>query len=328
MACWLLVIPVGFAVAAETPGPTFVRFAYERGEGLGGCPDQAAIQLGVAARLGYDPFRPDAADLLRASIVLGASGLEARIAMTDGQGQLKAERRLLSRQRDCAELASSVELAISIAIDPLSQGRARATTTVPTQAPADAVAPAEPEVAHAVEPGPASNPDPVVASGPPLSKRMSLAAVGAIGAAPSPNVGLLAGAGVRRGWWSVAVEARADWPASTGLRTGEASSALYLATLVPCVHHGSLAACALASAGAQRVAGHGLVQARGATDVYAALGGRLGADVPLSAHLALTVHGDVTAPVTRMHVLVDEGTVWTSPALAVALGLGVAAIFP
>jgi hypothetical protein len=324
-------MPVGLVAAAEPSGATYVRFAYERGEGLAACPDQAAIQLGVAARLGYDPFRADAAEHLRASIVRGASALEARIEVIDSQGKRTAERRLSSRQRDCAELASSVELAISIAIDPLGQGRVRAAI-----APAPAPAPDRP--IPATEPGsqverrdePMRAADPTSNDGPARSHatRLVLAAVGALGAAPSPNVGILAGAGVGQGWWSFALEARADWPASRSLRTGEASSALYHGTLLPCVHHRAFFGCALASAGVRRVAGHGLVGARTATDAYAALGGRLGADIPLSGRFALALHGDVTAPLGRMHVLVDEETVWTSPALAFALGLGVAAIFP
>jgi hypothetical protein len=328
-ACLLLVIPVGLASAAEAPGPTFVRFAYERGEAVGACPDQAAIQLGVAARLGYDPFRPDATFRLRASIERGAGALEARIEMIDGQGRLTAERRLQSRQRDCAELASSVELAISIAIDPLGQGRARGVAAMaPARSPESSVAPAESQAPPPVESAHAASPAQDAATAPPLVSRFVLAAVGALRVAPSPNLGVVAGASVGRRWWSLALEARADWPASTSLRAGEVSSAIYVGTLVPCVHHGVVAVCALASAGAQRVAGNGLVQARSAIDAYAAVGGRLGADLPLSGHFALTLHGDVSAPLTPMHLQVDGGTVWTSPALAVALGLGLAAIFP
>jgi hypothetical protein len=301
-----------FASSAWAQAPRQVRLEYARQDGADACPDVAAIQAGVAARLGYEPFDDRAVEVVSATIQPSGHGLEARIALTDAKGSPKAERRLVSRQHDCAELASSVELAISIAIDPFRLG--------PT--PAGQVA--TPDVPHLV-----SSNEPVAASKPrPLAYQVGAEMVGGIGAAPSRTFGLAAGVGVRRGDLSLGLEGRADLPASTSLRVGEASTALLVASLVPCAHVGRLATCALFSAGALRAAGHGLVDSRTVTLPYAALGARVALAIPVTARWSLALHGDVTAPLTASKLAVDGATVWTSPILSAALGLGVAATFP
>jgi hypothetical protein len=283
----------------------------------------------VAARLGYEPFNDQADERVRAVIQPSGHGLEARIELTDAKGSPKAERRLVSRQRDCAELASSVELAISIAIDPFRLGPSPAGQGVGARAP---------EVANETDPGAAPNASPValvsprtplVASRPrSLASQVGAEVVSGLGAAPSRTLGVAAGVGVRGGDLSLGLEGRADLPASTSLRVGEASTALWVASLVPCAHVGRVATCALVTAGALRAAGHGLVEARTVTLPYAAVGARVALAIPLTGRWSLALHGDVTTPLTKSKLQVDGTAVWTSPILSAALGLGVAAIFP
>ena len=316
-----------FASSAWAQAPRQVRLEYARQDGAGACPDVATIQAGVAARLGYEPFDDRADDLVRAIIQPSGHGLEARIALIDAKGSPKAERRLVSRQRDCAELASSVELAISIAIDPFRLGPAPAglPARVP-EAPNQAEQGASPSAPQASV---VSSGEPVAASRPrSLSSQVGVEVVGGLGAAPSPTLGVAASVGMRGGDLSLGLEGRADLPASTSLRVGEASTALLVASLVPCVHVGRVATCALVTAGALRAAGHGLVDSRTVTLPYAALGARVALEIPVTARWSLALHGDVTAPITTSKVEVDGTTVWTSPILSVALGLGVAATFP
>ena len=116
--CQVAALALCLTGSAVAQVPRQVRFEYARQDGAGACPDLATIQAGVAARLGYEPFSDRGSDLVRATIHQAGRGLEAHIEMIDPGGGLKAERRLVSHQRDCAELASSVELSISIAIDP------------------------------------------------------------------------------------------------------------------------------------------------------------------------------------------------------------------
>jgi hypothetical protein len=106
------------------------------------------------------------------------------------------------------------------------------------------------------------------------------------------------------------------------------SSLLLVASLVPCAHVGIATGCFLITAGVQRVAGDGLVHARQATVPYFGLGVRLGLALPIGARTALVFHGDATAPLTNIRLKVDDTVVWTSPTIAVALGIGLAHRFP
>jgi hypothetical protein len=304
-ACQAAVVALCLAGPAFAQTPRKVRFEYARQDGATACPDLATLQAGVAARLGYEPFDDRADDLVRATIHQSGHaghGLEARIEMTDAKGSPKAERRLVSSQRDCAELASAVELAVSIAIDPFRLAQPAVRSTDPPASP--------------------SKP------GRPLSGRAEAGIVGGLGTAPSRTIGVAAGAAIRGGDLSLGLEGRADLPASTSLRVGEASASLLVASLVPCAHFRMVATCALATAGALRASGHGLVDARKVTLPYVALGARLALAIPLTTRLSVALHGDLTTPLTETQLQVDGATVWTSPSLSLALGIGVAATFP
>jgi hypothetical protein len=152
--------------------------------------------------------------------------------------------------------------------------------------------------------------------------------VGAVGVAPAAGWGLEARIGARRGELSLAVEGRADFAASQALSSGGVSASLLVASLVPCAHWRNLAACALASAGVLRAAGHGLVDARQVSDPWLALGARLGGEVPLRGPLFVTAHLDAVAPLVQTELKVGEAVVWTTPAVAFAAALGLAVAFP
>jgi hypothetical protein len=339
LGCLLAATASCLASSAFAQAPRRVRFEYARQEGAAACPDPAAIQAGVAARLGYEPFGERGGDLVRATIHKTGRGLEARIEMLDEGGGLKAERTLLSHQRDCAELASSVELAISIAIDPFRLDTAPPATERREPAPeATSLSGTGPSAASA-QGGPVAGPsvasvaqEPVAPSTPgrPLSGRVEAGLLGAMGTAPAAAPGFSAGVGIRRGDVSLALEGRADLSASTSLPIGgtSASTSLLLASLLPCAHFRMLATCALVSAGALRAAGHGLRDARTVTLPYLAAGARLAIAIPLTTRLSLAIHGDLTTPLIETRVEVDGAAVWTSPVLAFALGAGMAAHFP
>jgi hypothetical protein len=295
-----------------------VRLDYQRGEGGTACPDASALQVGVAARVGYDPFDDKSSERLKVSIRPLPSGLEARIEMLDRDGQLRAERRLVSRQRDCKELASSVELAISIAIDPSGSGGQAPSSAAPTAA-------AEPP-----SPNTLAEPPPVrTAPTQSLKGDVSAMVVGGFGSAPSTSVGLSLGASLRGEFLSLGVEARADVPSSTSLQVGEVASALYTASLVPCLRATYLGFCALASAGVLHGSSNGLADARQVSFFYAAIGARIALAYPLGPRWGLGLYGDAVSPLTETTLTVDNHhVVWSSPTLAFALSLGVTAKIP
>lgn len=295
-----------------------VRLDYQRAESGTACPDASALQVGVAVRLGYDPFDDKSNERLRVSIRPVPSGLEARIEMLDPNGQLKAERRLVSRHRDCKELASSVELAISIAIDPSGSG-------AQTSASSTAIAAAEPSPpVRFVAPPP---PPPAVPSRP-LKGDVSAMLVGGFGSAPSSSLGFSVGAALHGELLSLGLEARADVPSSKSLHQGSISSSLYTATFAPCLRATYLGFCALASAGMLHGFSDGLADSRRVSFFYAAVGARVALAYPLGGRFGLSLYGDAVSPLTETNLAVDNQVVWSSPTLAFALSLGVTAKIP
>jgi hypothetical protein len=324
---WVLFLAVAAScvsgVAFAEPA-RHVRFEYARQEGAFACPELPAIEAGVAARLGYEPFDDRAPDLVRTSIRGAAHGLEARIELVDGQGTVKAERRLVSHQRDCTELASSVELAVSIAIDPLGVGAAEPAANPPAEA-------AAPQPSPAPAPGPPAAPapaEPTPQPRQPLTTRVEGGLVGTIFKAPGYSLGARAGGSLGGDSFSLGLEGQADFSARKSLQQGSARATLWTASLVPCARQGVVAACALVTAGLSRGSGEGLEGARSTNLFYAALGLRLSLNLPLTSSLALTVHGDASAPLVEEQLRVDQQTVWTSPHVSAALGVGLAATFP
>src|SRR4051812_30868957 len=154
----LLVVAIVPTVAAASP-PRAAQLTYSRGTGAADCPDADVIRAGVAARLGYEPFCDHAQGLVAAAVNRTGRTLEARIQIGGAGGAVSAERKLVSRESDCVELASAIELAISIAIDPLAGSRPRPAPP-PAPPPAPAAAPAPPSVIVVREPAP---PPPTVA---------------------------------------------------------------------------------------------------------------------------------------------------------------------
>jgi hypothetical protein len=310
----------GLPPPAQAQSPKKVLFDYQRVEGGTACPDASALQVGVAARLGYDPFSDKAAERLKVTIRPSTNGLEARIELQDLDGKLKAERRLVSRQRDCKELASSVELAISIAIDP----SASSTHSAPSADPA-------PPATASPPPQPAA-PSPVLAEEPsrPLQGDITAMLVAGFRYAPSTSLGLSLGAALRGEFLSLGIEVHADVPSSKSLQVGSVSSSLYTASLVPCLRSTYLGFCALATAGVLHASGQGLVDSREVNFLYLAVGARVALTYPLGPRWSLGLFGDALSPLTENSLAVDdnEHIVWRTPALAFAVSLGVAAKIP
>ncbi len=306
----------------DVPRP--VRLDYDRQAGAAACPDDATIRAGVKSRLGYDPFSDQANDRMRVTVRESGRVLEARIELVDAVGNLRAERRLVSHGGDCAELASSVELAMAIAIDPLG------TAPPPTEEKPAAGGASTNDTLRAPERGGSAE---VATTGPspsgPIAKRVEIGLFGAFGWLPAANLGFRVSGGLQGKMLSLSLEARADLPASKSLRVGEVSAWLLAGSLVPCVHARWTSVCALATLGAMHVAGGGgLENPRHTTLPYLAFGIRAAVSLPLTPRLSLALQGEVTTPITEIQLTVGSEVVWVSPTVATAVGLAMAYRFP
>jgi hypothetical protein len=324
------------AEAASTAAPAHTaKLSYSRGTGAQDCPDVDVIRAGVAARLGYEPFDERAERLVSATVNRTGRVLEARIQIAGADGMATAERKLASRESDCSELASAMELAISIAIDPLAGSRPRSEPPAPPPAPPPEAPPAPPPRVIVVrEPAP-----PPIAVVPPAAPRVPIAfqvrlgGLGAVGSAPAAAFGGTVQASLRRGPFSLGLEGRGDAAVTTeldfnGMRVGDVETSLLMGALVPCASRGVLEGCALVAAGELRASARNLTMPQQVTAPFVALGARVGVEIPLGNILSAGAHADVLAPLTETVLRVSGQPIWTSPAISGALGATIGARFP
>jgi hypothetical protein len=300
------VLLVAFAgQAAVKSAPPAVWLTYERAANVADCPDREAVLDAVRARLGFDPFREPAEINIRASVFRDGKDLCAQILWSD-EGARTSERRLASHRADCAELASAMELALSIAIDPLSMAR-----EPESSAPVPRVTEREAVVVETLAPDR-------------FTSRYVDAVAGTsgnVGETVAPTLGFFAGVGLRSDHWSLSLEGRADLPRSHSAGGGSIEAGSLATTLVPCVRRGPWGGCALASFEALRGSGHDLSNATQATSLFFTVGARALVEIPLRGSLAMRAHADVTSPLTRTSLKVGGNEVWTSPPITVAVGL-------
>jgi hypothetical protein len=329
VACAVVVAVMAGALRAAAQDPPeaqrgSARLEYTRGPGTDRCPDAIALRGAVSARLGYDPFRDDAPTTVTVLLAQKDGGLRAAIELRDTSGNIAGAREIVSEQNDCAELASAMALAISIAVDPQSLTRPTgppapsASPAEPTKSPPPRRPPTRPSSASVPEkkPGlePSPPPDPIV-------PRASVGVLVALGAAPAPAVGLTVQGGVRWRAVSLSLEGRADLSASDDLPSGgEVSASLLLGSLVPCVHAGVVLVCGLGSVGALSGSTEGIAMPANDTTVFAAVGARLGVEVTIAGPIAVRAHADVQATLTRTALRVGGESAWTTPPVSGALG--------
>lgn len=143
------------------------------------------MRSAVSVRLGYDPFKPDPQRIVTATITREAGGLRGRFDLRDRGFNVRGSRVPGTDKSDCAELASAMALAISIAIDPLSVTRPEA----PQQLASPPPLPTAPQSPPPEAPRDARPPAPAAARAEtaPVTFRVGANAGAAFGATPGPR---------------------------------------------------------------------------------------------------------------------------------------------
>jgi hypothetical protein len=319
--CAALLGPAAPAAAAE-PAPKTAQLVYTRGD-IASCPDEDAMKSAVAIRLGYDPFKPDPAQIVTAAITREPGGLRGQVDLRDRSFKVKGSRTLTTNKSDCTELASAMALAISIAIDPLSVTR-----------PEPPQQPTAPEPAAAPPPATQAAPERPRDEGPrepakPVGLRVGVTGGAAFGATPGASFSPSVFAGVAYGAFSIDAEGRGHFTSSVPAQPrGAVEASLLVFMLAPCFHYKVALGCALVGVGSLSGTGTGVDVPESASTLYANAGARLGAEIPLGGPVALRVGGDVLLPLVSTRLRLRGVDVWTSPAVTAALGAGVLASFP
>jgi hypothetical protein len=309
--------------------PLETKLAYSRAPGAEVCPDEAWLHDAIGARLGYAPFTDGAARTVVVKITRVGKGLQATIELLDSSGRSQGSRTVDSQSSDCTELASSIALDVSMAIDPVHATRAPESPPQPKPDPP----PAPPLLSPPVllpPPAPEERPaPPPPASREPIKMLVAAGPVVAIGTAPGVSLGAAVRIGVRWKGFSAAVEGRADLPASASAWSGaRVQSSLLAASLLPCLHVSVAYGCAVGTLGRLSATATDIARSNREETLFAAAGVRGGVEWWFAANLGLQAHADVLAPLTPTTLLIGGRDAWTTSPVALGGGISLAAHFP
>jgi hypothetical protein len=309
--------------SADSPPRLFVTLGYELDPGLHGCPSEVEFRDSVVKQLGYDPFRDDATHHIVAEVANSESGIEGRIEWTDATGEKEGERRLAYPGRDCGEVSRGMVFAIAVQIQLLSSAAA----TAPAPAPLPCAPCAEPAPVIPEKPVVAEKPKPVL----PARKWGGAVGIGPtaeFGVAPSLAAGLRLFASLRYNDLSLDVGPEAILPVTMRRSDGTGFSTTTLAaTAVPCAHLDRWALCAIGMLGLLVAHGFGVDDPRSPSSFIGRVGLRVAFDQPVAPRWLGAVHVDGLATLTPRTVSLNELPVWTTPTLALVVGIDLAVLF-
>ena len=329
------------AVPAAADVPT--RLVYVRTPEAAACPDQAALQKAVEARLGHDPFSIWGENTIIATVSAGGGALRARAELVDGAGVLRGSRDVVGRASDCDELILALALAISITLDPMqlpapADAKLNQVPSVEFEPEAKPVpepepepeAGSEPERAEQVATRPPIGEDPgPPRRGPPATWRGYTSLFGSVGALPSPAPGARVGFNFQRGGFRAGVEFGLSAPVPEDHGEGDrVVISLFGGNLYSCLAmSGRIFWCVLGSYGMFRGRGEGVSAPRTEMLPYAAVGTRLAYDLPLGSRWSLAAHTDVLAVLTRPTFTLNGESAWRPPPISAELGLSLSLRF-
>ncbi len=308
------------------------HLVYTRTKEAAACPDEQTLRKAVAARFGYDPFFAWAKQTVVVLVSRDHGAYAGRVQIVDEEGIARGTRDITSSDEGCSELFDTVALAISIALDATMNLPKKSPPAPESQPTAPDPTPALPELEPTVREAAPMASAKASAPAPPSRWTVGGDVAASAGLGPSAGPRVAAFASVRpssRLPASVAVELSADWslPASVAA-AGTVTSELYAASFAPCLHYGAGRLCALGEVGWLQAYGSGVNSPSSDGTLFAAMGGRAGAEWPFSDRVFIRFHGDLLYDLERPRFASSTGTVLWDTAVARkpvvgALGIGV-----
>lgn len=318
-ACVLAVhVVVAAPPAARADDGPVVRLRYEVTVPEG-CPSEVSLRDLVVARVGRDPFAPDAEAEVRATVEVAedGAGLRGRVEILAADGSSLGERSLPAPHGACRDLVHAMLVPIAIALDP-------ATTPLVARPPeAQTDRPEQPAPAPAAVEGASAASDPPGHASRPVE--LSLLGRARVGATPNVAVGGAVGAALRGDAWSLGLEVAYVATAEPAQLAGVSTEVSVLeGALLPCFLFAPFGACLSVSGGVMEVRGQ--LEPDVARAPWAEVGARLRWDLALAPELALRVELEATVLVLVPSVHVDHEPAWAAGPVTGALSIGAVAL--
>lgn len=286
------------------------RLVYAIGSSVSGCPEEIELRLRVVARLGYDPFSPQASRVVLARVERRNGVLVGSIELVDQAGSSSGRRELFSPRGRCDDLARAMALTISLTIDAerLAAGRVASDQGAgrASDAAGDVKASALTSRVHEVR----------LFTGANLANAILLLPSWAIGG------GAFIGVGV--GEYSLRLEARFMYSFATRLPVeGSLSGQTVDPGLAACRSFGPWGLCAVAQLGIERVRGYDFGDPpRAVTAIHGTLGPRVSLNFPQAAGFSWVVGLEPLLNLSRNHARIGGRDVWRSPLVSSTLLVG------
>jgi len=342
--------PDGAAPHVYFPPPrvaVFTALTYERAPGAEVCPDEKALRMEVASRLGYDPFEPNPEGIkvgdVRVVVTRKPDGFVARYEWTGSRDVYQPAARFEEpghTRRDCYDVLADVAVAldsyflllgIEYGAKLAPKKRAPACPSAEPAAPAPcmdsrfSVWPTEWPLSPFSKPKP-STPERLERW--PLAIRIGAAAWPEVFVAGLGSLGLSADVGVRYRAFSVGVEAHGDPPlASQSFANGSVSYARASGMLLLCGHFGWFAGCGVGDVGRILFPNH--IATLPPSTLYGAAGVRAGFELPIAPpRIFLRTAVNLLAPIRPASYAPASLNAFRVASPSVGLGFGVVVELP
>jgi hypothetical protein len=305
------------------------------------CPGAEALEAIVEARLGYAPFADGSAHHVFLSITPNGTALNGRIEWRDAQGQWTGDQSFSMASGDCLRLVRTMGLALAVQIQLLADTVAapavdREQAAEPKSIPqASAEAPGAHEANRSNATKPQKTPEriqetPNLAEPAPKFAQPGPAPVFAVGAGPSIGLamtpkpillGRIFGM-IALGQTSIELAAEMSLPATTRRADGAGVSAQFrLLSAAGCQGIERWNACFVIDAGQVSLAGKDIDRPTSTHLPFVAAGARAAFIQPLGPRVFMKAHANGLLILTRWTANLDDVPVWTSPRLALTLGI-------
>lgn len=183
---WGTAVVVGMVLALMgAPARAASRSAALDYHATADCPDGAHFSAVVAKRLGYNPFRAEAAQQVIVRITRAGRELEGRLEWRDGAGGWLGDKRLPSHSGDCVELVRAMGLALAIQFQLMMTVPAEPEVKVPPSPSAPPLSPPPLSTSPSATGGAGGAPAP--SANPPLLNPSAVESIGALAPLPSPD---------------------------------------------------------------------------------------------------------------------------------------------
>ena len=316
----------GLALAADAQASAAVRLRYSRPPGTV-CPDETALHREVSRRMGYDPFTPDAADLMVATTTRSGTGLVSTVALFDAKGARQWTKEFAIRDDNCIALIIAMSNHITYVF------AASARPPEPPAPPPDVPPPAPPSPPPAPPLPPPAPPRPPPPTAAPASRplfEIGISPLLALGSAPAPAFGLRLQAGARFRPFSIAAELRWDAPASTSIESRHGArieTSLFGGSVLFCGHVSYFMGGAVLTAGQINSESSGLSVTRRDAGAYVGAGARVGFELKFTENIAARLFAEGLASIRNVQIIVNGGETWRTTPVTGSVGGTLAAFF-